>query len=648
MCQKMYGLLFLSIEHFVNREYGGAIWKKILLHANLDEGTAFTTHAMYDNELMVKLAQGCSEVIQDKSPEGYMCYFGKCFFKFCSTYKYDQILMLSGRYFRDFLHEINNLHETIRFGYPKMMSPTFMVKSEDVNGCILCYISRRCGFVEYVIGQLQECAKMFSVELDAKVLSIKDTDNGCQIEYRLNFDNSPFLNQQIAPLEDSTFPDIPSTLFFEVFPMSLFFDKDLKIRQVGKNLQFLFGEKPLKGKKMTSIFTLRRPLSVKFTYDDISHYNRVVFELQFCVLSKVPQENSDPVQMILRGQMEKLPSNEMIAFLCVPLIENVEDLEMKGLYLNDLSMTDNSRDMILVGHQHAPNMELALDKIAQKVNETKIVQRKAEEYQQASRDLLYSVIPKTIGRQLENGENPAKTWKIIDGVTLMFCSITRYSRFVDISKANSTRDFMKNICEIFEWLDKIIEEHKIFKVETKENDGLLLLATGLDGELNHPNEAAKCALELIQSCEKYSRKVLGKEISLEIGMDYGSVVSGVVGLKNYQYCLFGDTVNTASRMDYHSLPGRIQLTQQCRKQLCDIDFVICPRGVREIKGKGMMPTYWLAGIRGDETTEENRILYEKEFIQDGMTMEKFKLAELKEEEIIKQQKLKAAATETVS
>ncbi|CAE1329772.1 E4.6.1.2 [Acanthosepion pharaonis] len=403
--------------------------------------------------------------------------------------------------------------------------------------------------------------------MNVKVLSMKDLDSGCQIEYRLDFDNLPFLHQQAIPLEDYKFPDIPSRFFFEVFPMSLFFDKDLKIKQVGNNLQFLFGNHPLRGEDMNKIFTLRRPLSTKFTYDDILYHNHVVFELQCCVVPKESKENSDPVQMILRGQMIKIPTNEMIAFLCVPLIENLEDLQMKGLYLNDLSMTDNSRDMILVGHQHASNIELTLDKTIQKIQETHLVKKKAKEYQQASRDLLYSIIPKNIGIQLEEGKNPEETWQTIDEVTLMFCSITGYSRFVDISKTKNARDLMRNICEIFQWLNKIISHHNVFKVETKENDGLLLLAGGLDGKPNHAKDVARCALDLIHSCREHSLENLSKEISLEIGMDYGSVVSGVVGLKNYQYCLFGDTVNTASRMDHSSLTGRIQLTQQCQKQL---------------------------------------------------------------------------------
>lgn len=59
--------------------------------------------------------------------------------------------------------------------------------------------------------------------------------------------------------------------------MSLFFDKDLKIKQVGNNLQFLFGNHPLRGEDMNKIFTLRRPLSTKFTYDDVSCHSFTIF-----------------------------------------------------------------------------------------------------------------------------------------------------------------------------------------------------------------------------------------------------------------------------------------------------------------------------------------------------------------------------------
>ncbi|GAB1598433.1 soluble guanylate cyclase 88E-like isoform X1 [Argonauta hians] len=607
---RMYGLLFLSIESIVVKEYGRKIWKKVLSYVGLDSESEFSTHTMYENELMLNLAKACSHILKDKLPEDYMCYFGKCFLKFCSTYKYDQILTLSGRYFRDFLHEINNLHETIRFSYPKMISPTFIVEKEDVNGCILSYTSSRKGFVHYVMGQLQECACIFKVDLKIEVLNITDAmSNGCRVEFKLEFDNWPFTLQQKEPIIDNLFPEISSDFFFEVFPMSLVFDEDLKIRQVGNNLKFLFGKDDITKKILSDVFILRRPLFASFTYEKIVAYQHVIFELECSICSRDSDDNKR-VQMLLRGEMKELPGVKLITFLCIPLIENLEDLQAKGLFLNDLSMIDNSRDMIMVGHQHASNMELTLDQTIQNIKKTSIVKKKAKEYQQASKDLLYSILPKNICMQLEAGSPIEKTWQTIENVTLMFCSITQYSRFVEINKTRNIKEVVSDINNIFEWIDEIISEFNVFKVETKENDGLCLIVGGLDGSHDNTGDVAKCALALVNSCDN---KANNEKITFEIGMDFGSVVAGVVGLKNYQYCLFGDVVNTASRMDHNSLQGRIQVTQQCKQRLDPNTFVTCPRGTIQIKGKGLMPTYWLVGERNDPTTKAKLRMYWEEF-----------------------------------
>ncbi|XP_029639116.1 soluble guanylate cyclase 88E isoform X3 [Octopus sinensis] len=609
---KMYGLLFLSIESIVVKEYGRKIWKKVLNYVGLDSESEFSTHTMYENALMLNLAKACSHILKDKLPEDYMCYFGKCFLKFCSTYKYDQILTLSGRYFRDFLHEINNLHETIRFSYPKMISPTFIVEKEDVNGCILSYTSSRKGFIHYVMGQLQECAHIFKVDLTIEVLSVKDAlSNGCRVEFKLLFDNWPFTLQK-QPINDNLFPEISSDFFFEVFPMSLVIGKDLTIRQVGNNLKFLFGKEDLTKKILSDVFVLRRPLFATFTYEKIIAYQHVIFELE-CSICSHDSEDGKRVQMLLRGEMKELPGTKLIVFLCVPLIENLEDLQTKGLYLNDLSMIDNSRDMIMVGHQHASNMELTLDQTIRNIKKTSIVKKKAKEYQQASKDLLYSVLPKNICMKLEAGCPIEQTWQTIENVTLMFCSITQYSRFVDINKAKNVKDFVKIICGIFEWIDEIISRFNVFKVETKENDGLCLIAGGLDGNSDNTSDVARCALALVNSNNTSTDKGFDENLTFEIGMDFGSVVAGVVGLKNYQYCLFGDVVNTASRMDHNSLQGRIQVTQQCKQRLNPNEFVTCPRGTIRIKGKGLMPTYWLVGEKKDPNTKEKLRMYWEEF-----------------------------------
>ena len=103
----------------------------------------------------------------------------------------------SGRHYRDFLNGIDNLHETMRFSYPRMSSPFFRVSDEDNNGCLLHYQSKRVGFTRYVIGQLIQSARSFyDVSVDVVMLDESIQAEGCKATFRLNFDNSNALESQ--------------------------------------------------------------------------------------------------------------------------------------------------------------------------------------------------------------------------------------------------------------------------------------------------------------------------------------------------------------------------------------------------------------------------------------------------------------------
>jgi guanylate cyclase len=102
-------------------------------------------------------------------------------------------MRVAGRHYRDFLNGIDNLHETMRFSYPKMLSPSFYVTHEHENGCLLHYRSKRVGFTRYVIGQLQTCGQRFyNTEVLIDVQQEEITENGCHVIFKMTFDNSAF------------------------------------------------------------------------------------------------------------------------------------------------------------------------------------------------------------------------------------------------------------------------------------------------------------------------------------------------------------------------------------------------------------------------------------------------------------------------
>jgi class 3 adenylate cyclase len=106
------------------------------------------------------------------------------------------------------------------------------------------------------------------------------------------------------------------------------------------------------------------------------------------------------------------------------------------------------------------------------------------------------------------------------------------------------------------------------------------------------------ALDMQRAIARF-RRVDGKPFYLRIGINTGSVVAGVIGIKKFIYDLWGDAVNVASRMESQGLPGGIQVTAATYERLKD-KYLLEKRGAITIKGKGEMITYWLTGRKDEE------------------------------------------------
>jgi guanylate cyclase len=218
-----------------------------------------------------------------------------------------------------------------------------------------------------------------------------------------------------------------------------------------------------------------------------------------------------------------------------------------------------------------------------------------------SESLLLSILPKPIADRLKR--NPAA---IADGypeATVLFADIVDFTR---ASAALDPEALVAWLNDLFSVFDGLVERYGLEKIKTIGD--AYMAASGLPTP--RPDHA-ECAAEMALAMrEEIARRTTpdGQPLRMRIGLHTGRVVAGVIGTRRFIYDLWGDTVNTASRMESHGLPNAIQVTDAAYRRLMH-RYEFKPRGTVEVKGKGEMATYLLigrkvlpAGTRGEATT----------------------------------------------
>lgn len=199
--------------------------------------------------------------------------------------------------------------------------------------------------------------------------------------------------------------------------------------------------------------------------------------------------------------------------------------------------------------------------------------------------LLLNILPAVVAEKLKQYQGSLA--EQFDEVTILFADIVG---FTALSSRMRPIELVALLNHIFSTFDRLADRHGLEKIKTIGD--AYMVVSGVPLPRSDGAEAiAKMALEMQAEIQKFHGKN-EQSFQLRIGINTGSVVAGVIGIKKFSYDLWGDAVNVASRMESTGLPGKIQVTQETYQRLKE-RYHFEERGRVFIKGKGEMMTYFL-------------------------------------------------------
>ncbi|MBK9249069.1 MAG: tetratricopeptide repeat protein [Ignavibacteria bacterium] len=218
---------------------------------------------------------------------------------------------------------------------------------------------------------------------------------------------------------------------------------------------------------------------------------------------------------------------------------------------------------------------------------------------EATNEILTNILPPNITKRLLNGEK--KIADTYDSVSVLFVDIVGFTKLSALLPAYELIDLLDII---FTRFDTICKKHGLEKIKTIGDAYMAVCGAPVLCD-NHAECAAYAALEMLEDWELDRQFSIEIDLDFRIGVHTGSVVAGIIGENKYSYDLWGDAVNTASRMESHGEAGKVHVSEEFKQALQDgpglsqaspmspMSLRFVERGELDIKGKGMMKTYFI-------------------------------------------------------
>ncbi|CAL8350809.1 unnamed protein product [Lota lota] len=251
--------------------------------------------------------------------------------------------------------------------------------------------------------------------------------------------------------------------------------------------------------------------------------------------------------------------------------------------INKGKKTNIIDSMLRMLEQYSSNLE---DLIRERTEELEVEKQRTEK-------LLSEMLPPSVAEALKTGTTVEPEY--FDQVTIYFSDIVGFTTISSLSDPIEVVDLLNDLYTLF---DAVLSNHDVYKVETIGDAYMVSSGLPKRNGNHHAAEIANMSLNILSSVGSFKmRHMPDVPVRIRIGIHSGSCVAGVVGLTMPRYCLFGDTVNTASRMESTGLPYRIHVNISTVNILKSLNegYKIDVRGQTELKGKGFEETYWLVG-----------------------------------------------------
>ena len=207
--------------------------------------------------------------------------------------------------------------------------------------------------------------------------------------------------------------------------------------------------------------------------------------------------------------------------------------------------------------------------------------------QEKSDNLLLNVLPKEIADILK--EKNQTIANHFDEASILFADLVG---FTPLTESMTPEEMIGLLNDIYSHFDGLVDKYRLEKIRTI-GDNYMVVSGVPTPRADHAQALAKMALDMLKFTESLPVQN-GTQINFRIGVNSGPLVAGVIGKTKFHYDVWGDSVNTASRMESHGVPGKIQATMDTYRILKD-EFIFEPRGILDVKGKGNMETWFLVG-----------------------------------------------------